>query len=219
MKWLSVILAIVFSISYLGIIDVYAQPPGPPPGMEDIEEPPLPPSNEYVPVPGGEEPWFPGPVPGPEPVPEPSPVPVPETGEGPSVNPEDWALPQGEKGDIGGEEQFTAGIAAGPQGAPEEEVLAVGVALLYVQRYGRTRAATWVGSNLSLYISGLGNIRIVEYVWVPGMGWRFHQQAYNYNPGPNRWSKMWFFADIRGWHALRAYVGGVASNWIYIYVY
>lgn len=212
MKWFNVFLAVVFAVSYLGITDSYAQPPGPPPEMEELEEeepgvfPELLPEEEY-------EPWMP---PGPEP--GPTPGPTPETGEGPPVNPESWEIPAGARMQKpAGEEQFAPGIAA-PSGAPPEEALAVGAALLYVQWYGNTRAATWVCSNLTLLIMGQGNITVKEYVWYPGMGWRFHQQAYTYNPGPSRWSRMWFHGDIRGWHALQAYVDGVPSNWVYTYV-
>lgn len=215
MKWFSVFLAVAFAVGYSGIS--YAQPPGPPPGMEELEkvQPGFPSEEEYVPGPGkpgpgGEPSWPPetGPTPGP----------TPETGEGPPVNPESWALPEGTRAEKpAGEEQFAPGIPA-PSGAPPAETLAVGAALLYVQWYGNTRSATWVCSNLTLLIMGQGNITVKEYVWSP-WGWRFHQQAYSYNPGPNPWSRMWFHGDVRGWHALQAHIGGVPSNWVYIYVY
>lgn len=232
MKWISMVLVVIFSVSCLGAADIYARQPEAKqwdaPDIEPeerIDEMVPPEPGPSIPHPEDYELWQPpvpepGPVPKPIPVPEPVPAPGSGQGGGPTENPEKWAMPEGTRmTKPAGEMQTMPGIAA-PSGAPGEGMLAVGASALYVIRYGMVRAATWPGSNLSLLVMGLGNISILEYIWVPGMGWRPHPPGANiYNPGPNRWSRMWFYADVRGWHALRAFVGNVPSNWVYIYVY
>jgi len=218
MRWFSLIFVVAFTVSCLGVNSVYAQkPPFVPPEEEEYEEgeesevPPPPPGEEW------EEPSIPPPPPGEErEIPPEEEAPLEDL---PIVIPDEWEIPQGTRVERPvGEKEFVPGVTA-PYGAPPVESLAVGAAVLYVTGYGNTRAATWIGGNLDLYVMGQGSIRIVEYLWIRGRGWTFHDRTSLYNPGPSKWSKLWFFADTQGWHALRAYVGSAASNWVYIYVY
>jgi len=102
--------------------------------------------------------------------------------------------------------------------------IGVGSPVMYVNSYGQTRAGVNVGGNAALYVRGQGRIQVVEYVWT-GWGWIYHDQAFRYNPGPGNWVPFWFFGDYVGatrqgtWHALRARVGGVYTNWVYIFVF
>lgn len=227
MKWFSIILIAIFSISYLGEASVYAieqtekewEAPGIEPNKYKPMVPPAP--SQDLPHEEDYELWVP-PVKEPSDVPQKNLEPTPIEGEAPSVNPEKWPVPEGTKTTgTTGEMQIMPGIAA-PTGVPEggSETPVAGSALLYVTKYGRVRDATWPGNNLSLFVMGLGNVSIIGYIWIPGSGWKIDSPDANlYNPGPNKWSKMWFLAEKSGWHALRAYIGGVPSNWVYIYVY
>jgi len=100
----------------------------------------------------------------------------------------------------------------------------VGSPVMYVNSYGQTVAGVSVGGNAALYVRGQGQIQVVEYVWTR-WGWIYHDQAFRYNPGPGKWAYFWFFGDYVGttprgtWHALRARIGAVYTNWVYIFVY
>jgi len=100
----------------------------------------------------------------------------------------------------------------------------VGSPVMYVNSYGQTVAGVFVGGNAALYVRGQGRIQVMEYMWT-GWGWMYHDQAFRYNPGPGKWAPFWFFGDYVGttprgtWHALRARVGGVYTNWVYIFVF
>lgn len=110
-----------------------------------------------------------------------------------------------------------------PPGAGSGKLRAVGTPVMYVNGFGQTNAGVMVYGNAGLYVQGQGQIQVVEYVWT-GWNWNYHDQALRFNPGPSNWASFWFFGDYVGatpggtWHALRAYVGGVPTNWVYIFV-
>lgn len=93
----------------------------------------------------------------------------------------------------------------------------------YIVDFGRIEASTFYGHALDCYISGIGDVVAVEYYYDSqyAQQWKWIDSYSYYNPGPHRWTTLWFYADMRGWHALRAYThnGRYATNWVYIYVY
>lgn len=89
---------------------------------------------------------------------------------------------------------------------------------LYFYYRGRytSRASTYLGRWLPVYVKlpRGGNLRVLERYYNSG-----RIQRYNWGYRPAGWTKFWFYADTRGWHALISNTNGAWGNWIWVYVY
>jgi len=89
---------------------------------------------------------------------------------------------------------------------------------LYVYYRGRytSRAATFQGRWLPMYVNipNGGNLSVQERYYSSG-----RVRNYNWGWRPGGWTKFWFYADTRGWHALIPNVNGAWGNWVWVYVY
>jgi len=85
----------------------------------------------------------------------------------------------------------------------------------YGGRYTST-AATYMGRWLPVYVKlpRGGNLRVQEQYYSSG-----RVKNYNWGYRPAGWTKFWFYADTRGWHALISNTNGAWGNWIWVYVY
>lgn len=89
---------------------------------------------------------------------------------------------------------------------------------LYFYYRGRytSRAATYLGRWLPVYVKlpRGGNLNVLERYYNSGT-----TRRYNWGYRPAGWTKFWFYADTRGWHALISNTNGAWGNWIWVYVY
>lgn len=89
--------------------------------------------------------------------------------------------------------------------------------LYFYYRGGYTkRASTYLGRWLPVYVKlpRGGNLRVQERYYRSG-----RVKNYNWGYRPSGWTKFWFYADTRGWHALISNTNGSWGNWIWVYVY
>ncbi|MCF7875900.1 hypothetical protein K9M06_02480 [Candidatus Bipolaricaulota bacterium] len=88
---------------------------------------------------------------------------------------------------------------------------------LYFYYQGRytQQASVYQGRWLPVYVKlpRGGNLRVRERYYRSG-----RVRNYNWGYRPSGWTKFWFYADTRGWHALISNTNGSWGNWIWVYV-
>jgi len=124
-------------------------------------------------------------------------------------NPQGFSAPEGEK---------NRALQEKPEGLNFDALRAVRRNNLYFYFRGRytSRASTYLGSWIPVYVKlpRGGNLRVRERYYSSG-----RVQTYSWGYRPPGWTKFWFYADTRGWHALISNTNGAWGNWIWVYVY
>lgn len=158
------------------------------------------------------------PTPPPDPNPDPDPRPEPNNGN----NPPAFGSPPSKPDNPGG---YSSPPSNEKNRAlnekPEDESFALRAVrrnnlYFYYRGSYTSTAATYLGQWIPIYVnlpSG-GNLQVYEKYYRSG-----RSQTYNWGYRPPGWTKFWFYADTRGWHALISNTNGSWGNWIWVYVY